>query len=103
PHIGYTTSRKAMSGAIDAYRYIRYMWSRRGWIALSAAVAVALAAGGSMLMRREYTASVRVVIEPPAGTDLRSAMAVSPIYLESLRTYEQFASGDSLFQTAAEK
>jgi capsule polysaccharide export protein KpsE/RkpR len=30
-------------------------------------------------------------------------MAVSPIYLESLKTYEQFASGDSLFQTAAEK
>jgi uncharacterized protein involved in exopolysaccharide biosynthesis len=56
-----------------------------------------------MLMRREYTANVRVVIEPPAGTDLRSAMAVSPIYLESLRTYEQFAASDRLFSSAVEQ
>src|SRR5262249_10173040 len=45
----------------------------------------------------------RIVIEPPAGTDVRAAVALSPIYLESLRTYEQFASGDSLFQRATAK
>ena len=55
------------------------------------------------LQPRQYTATARIVIEPPAGTDLRSAMAVSPIYLESLKTYEQFASGDSLFQKAIEQ
>ena len=42
-------------------------------------------------MTPQYTATARVVIEPPAGADLRAAMAVSPIYLESLKTYEQFA------------
>ncbi len=92
-----------MRDNLDAYRYIRYLWSRRAWIALSAGIAVVLAAGASMLMRREYTASVRVVIEPPAGTDLRSAMAVSPIYLESLRTYEQFAESDRLFASAVDQ
>ena len=38
----------------------------------------------SLLMPREYTATARVVIEPPAGTDSRAAITVSPVYLESL-------------------
>jgi len=92
-----------MAEPVEVFRYIRYLRLRWRWIAVSAVVAVTLAAGVSLLMPRQYTATARVVIEPPAGTDLRSAMAVSPIYLESLKTYEQFASGDSLFQTAAEK
>jgi capsule polysaccharide export protein KpsE/RkpR len=53
-------------------------------------------------MTRQYTATARIVIEPPAGADLRSAMAVSPIYLESLKTYEHFADSDNLFQKAVE-
>src|ERR1035441_6374871 len=36
----------------------------------------------------------------PAGSDLRAAMTVSPIYLESLKTYEHFAAGDQLFEKA---
>jgi capsule polysaccharide export protein KpsE/RkpR len=44
-----------------------------------------------------------MVIEPPSGPDSRASMAVSPIYLESLKTYEQFATSDSLFQTAVTK
>jgi capsule polysaccharide export protein KpsE/RkpR len=54
-------------------------------------------------MTRQYTATTRIVIEPPAGTDIRAAVAVSPIYLESLKTYEQFAGGDSLFQKAIDR
>lgn len=92
-----------MAEPVEVFRYIRYLRLRWRWIVVSAVVAVTLAAGVSLLMPRQYTATARVVIEPPAGTDLRSAMAVSPIYLESLKTYEQFASGDSLFQAAAEK
>jgi uncharacterized protein involved in exopolysaccharide biosynthesis len=92
-----------MREPIEALRYIRYVWERRVWILLSAATAVALALGISMWMTPEYTATVRVVVEPPAGTDLRSAMAVSPIYMESLRTYEQFASSDTLFASAIER
>jgi len=62
---------------------------------------VVLAVAGSLAMERQYTAVTQIVIEPPAGSDLRAAMTVSPIYLESLKTYEYFAAGDQLFQKAA--
>ena len=92
-----------MSESFDAYRYIGYLRSRWRLIAGSAALAVALAGVASLLMTPQYTATARIVIDPPAGADLRSAMAVSPIYLESLRTYEHFAESDSLFQKAVQK
>jgi capsule polysaccharide export protein KpsE/RkpR len=41
-----------------------------------------------------------LVIEPPIANDPRAATAVTPVYLESLKTYEQFAASDSLFQKA---
>lgn len=91
-----------MAEPLDAFRYIGYMRSRWRFIACSAGVAVALAIVVSLLLPNRYTATARVVIEPPAGTDLRAAMAVSPIYLESLKTYELFAASDSLFQKAVE-
>jgi uncharacterized protein involved in exopolysaccharide biosynthesis len=90
-----------MAEPVEIFRYIRYLRLRWIWIAASAAVAVTLAAGVSLWITRQYTATARILIEPPAGADLRSAMAVSPIYLESLKTYEHFASGDSLFQRAS--
>ena len=89
-----------MSEPFDAYRYIGYLRSRWRWIAASAALAAVLAAAASLVMTPQYTATARLVIEPPAGADLRAAMAVSPIYLESLKTYEHFAESDSLFQKA---
>src|SRR4051812_22593036 len=92
-----------MSDSFDAYRYIGYLRARLHWIAGTAALAAILAAGVSLIMTPQYTASAQLVIEPPAGADLRSAMAVSPIYLESLKTYERFAASDSLFQKAAAK
>jgi capsular polysaccharide biosynthesis protein len=92
-----------MAESIDAFRYMSYLRSRWRSIAASCATAVVIAAGVSLALTRQYTATARIVIEPPAGTDLRASVAVSPIYLESLRTYEQFASGDSLFQRAVEK
>jgi uncharacterized protein involved in exopolysaccharide biosynthesis len=92
-----------MSDSYDAFRYMSYMRSRWRLIAGSCGIAATLAVTASLLMPRQYTATARIVIEPPAGTDLRSAMAVSPIYLESLKTYEQFAASDSLFQKAADK
>jgi uncharacterized protein involved in exopolysaccharide biosynthesis len=89
--------------SFDAFRYIGYMRSRWRWIAISCAVAAAIALAVSLSQTRQYTATARIVIEPPAGSDLRAAMAVSPIYLESLKTYEHFATGDSLFQKALEQ
>jgi uncharacterized protein involved in exopolysaccharide biosynthesis len=92
-----------MSEEFDAYRYIGYLRARWRWVASSAALAAGLAALASLVMTPRYTATARLVIEPPAGADLRAAMAVSPIYLESLKTYEQFAQSDSLFQKAAQR
>jgi uncharacterized protein involved in exopolysaccharide biosynthesis len=92
-----------MAETLDPFRYIGYLRERWKFIAASCGIAVALALAVSFAMTRQYTATARIVIEPPAGTDLRASVAVSPIYLESLRTYEQFASGDSLFQRAVEK
>jgi capsule polysaccharide export protein KpsE/RkpR len=52
-------------------------------------------------MPREFTATARIVIDPPAGADVRAiTTAVSPIYFESLKTYESFAASDTLFRTA---
>jgi uncharacterized protein involved in exopolysaccharide biosynthesis len=90
-----------MAGPVDGLVYLNYVRARWRVVALSSIVAIALAAGVSLLLTRQYTATARIVIEPPAGADPRSAMAVSPIYLESLKTYEQFASSDSLFQKSA--
>ena len=89
-----------MSEPFDAYRYISYLRARSQWIAASAALAAVLAAAASLAMTPQYTATARLVVDPPAGADLRAAMAVSPIYLESLKTYEHFATSDSLFQKA---
>jgi capsular polysaccharide biosynthesis protein len=89
--------------SFDAFRYISYLQMRWRVIAGACAVALAFALLASLVMRRQYTATARIVIEPPAGSDPRGSIAVSPIYLESLRTYEHFASGDRLFQMASDK
>jgi capsule polysaccharide export protein KpsE/RkpR len=70
-------------------------------IACAAAAAVSLTA--SLLTTPRYTATCRILVDPPAGSDPRVSTAVSPIYLESLRTYEAFASSDDLFLQAAKK
>ncbi|HTS30740.1 MAG TPA: Wzz/FepE/Etk N-terminal domain-containing protein [Bryobacteraceae bacterium] len=92
-----------MRESFDAFRYIGYMRARWRWIAASCATAVLLAVAATLSLPRQYTATARIVIDPPAGADLRSAMAVSPVYLESLKTYEAVASGDSLFQHAIQQ
>src|SRR5579871_3504416 len=72
-------------------------------VAVACALAVVASAVVSLLMPRRYTATCRVLVDPPAGSDPRVSTAVSPIYLESLRTYEAFASSDDLFQQASKK
>jgi len=89
-----------MADPFDAFRYIGYMRSRWPMIAGSCGVAVVLALAVSLTMPNQYTATARIVIDPPAGNDGRASLAVSPIYLESLKTYETFALSDSLFQKA---
>lgn len=91
-----------MAESIEVFRYISYLQKRWRWIASSCAIALVIAFAATMAMPRAYTATARIVVEPPAGADLRSAMAVSPVYLESLKTYEHFASSDSVFRKAVD-
>jgi capsule polysaccharide export protein KpsE/RkpR len=76
---------------------------RRRWRTVAGACVIAACAslGASLLLPRKYTATTRILVEPPAGSDVRVSTAVSPIYLESLRTYEAFAASDDLFLRAA--
>lgn len=92
-----------MPEAFDGYQFLSHLRAR--WrlplIVCAAAIGVALAA--SLLLPKEYTAKVTLVIEQPAGSDPRASTSVSPIYLESLRTYEHFAAGDRLFAQAVDR
>src|ERR1700738_3150453 len=87
----------------DAFRYFGYLRLRWRFVAASCLTAIVVATAVSLLLPREYTATARILIESPAGADPRSAVAVSPIYLESLKTYEHFAGSNSLFQKAASR
>ena len=78
----------------DYFRHLRARWRFFAVACGVAAVAV------SLLLPRKYTAVARIMIDPPAANNPRIAIAVSPMYLESLRTYELFASSDELFQQA---
>ncbi len=84
----------------DVCSYLAHVRGRWRFVAAACAVAAALALGASLWMPAEYTATARILIEPPATG---SAMAVSPIYLEMLRSYEHFALSDNLFSRALEK
>jgi uncharacterized protein involved in exopolysaccharide biosynthesis len=77
------------------------VWARRRFLALTCAIAAVLSALIAFLLPLKYTAVSRIVIEPPAAMDPRASVAVSPVYLESLRSYETFASSDELFSRAA--
>jgi uncharacterized protein involved in exopolysaccharide biosynthesis len=92
-----------LADSFDAFRYISYLRARWRWIAAGCIAALILAGVASAMMPRLYTATARILIDLPAGTDLRSPVAISPIYLESLHTYESFASSDSLFLKTIDK
>jgi len=92
-----------MADAFEPFRYIRYIGGRWRFVATSCCLAVGLAAAASAMLPRRYTATARIVIDPPVSADPRSAVALSPIYLESLKTYEEFAASDSLFQKAVDR
>jgi polysaccharide biosynthesis transport protein len=89
--------------SFDAYQYLQFLRRRSRFIALVCASAGVLALIVSLLLPKQYTATTTVFIDPPAGNDPRTSISVSPIYLESLRTYELFASSDTLFQRAVDK
>ncbi len=91
-----------MPESFEMFRYLDHL--RRRWmvIAVAVGVAAALALAAAWLTPARYTATARILIESPAAGDLRASMAVSPVYLESLKSYAVLASGDRLFADAIE-
>lgn len=89
--------------SFDAQQYFGHLRRRARFIGIVCLAAGLLALIVSLMLPKEYTATATVVIDPPAGNDPRTSISVSPVYLESLRAYELFASSDSLFQKALEK
>jgi uncharacterized protein involved in exopolysaccharide biosynthesis len=89
--------------SFQAYEYLDHIQRRWKFVLAVCAAAGALALIVSLLLPKEYTAMASIAIDPPAGNDPRTAISVSPVYLESLRAYEMFASNDTLFQRAVDK
>ena len=92
-----------MADFFDPIEYLTYLGRHWRFAAIAVATAVGLTAGASLILPKQYTATATLVIEPPSGMDPRGATAVSAIYLESLKTYEQYAASDSLFERARQK
>ena len=91
-----------MADSFDPIEYLEYLRTRWRFATVAVVLAAAVAVVACLVLPKQYTATATLVIEPPGG-DPRSATAVSSIYLESLKSYETFASSDSLFAKACEK
>ena len=88
------------SNDFDVIELVDYLRDKGNVFLVSCGVAVTLAVTVSLAMPKSYTAKATVVIDAPTGSDPRAILMLSSVYLESLRTYESFASGDTLFQQA---
>lgn len=92
-----------MPESLDGNQYFQYLLRRWRFIVSVCAIAIVLALVVSLVLPKSYTATASLLIEPPAGNDPRTSIAVSPVYLESLRSYEVLASSDTLLTRALEK
>lgn len=89
--------------SFDASAFLRFLRSRARFIAIAALAAAALASLVSLVLPKRYTAVATILIDAPAGSDPRAAVAMNPAYIESLRSYEMLASSDLLFLRALDK
>lgn len=92
-----------MADSFNLFEYLRYLNNQRRWLVAAVGVAAAVALVISLMLAPRYTATTRLIIEPPAGTEARVPQVVTPQYLESLRTFESLATSDSLFERAMER
>lgn len=91
------------SNGFDVVELVDYIREKRILFAISGGVAVLLALAVSLVLPKQYTAKSTLLIDAPNGSDPRVATAMTPAYLESLKTYETLASSDTLFSRAAER
>ncbi|MFL6446647.1 MAG: GumC family protein [Bryobacteraceae bacterium] len=90
----------SLEDGLDLLSCATYFSARWRLIVIACVVAISAAGVGSLVMPKKYTSTASLLIEPPAGNDPRGATAISPVYLESLKTYERFALSDTLFLQA---
>src|SRR3954471_14752451 len=95
--------REPVTDSFEIFEYFEHLRMRWRIPVLAIVTAGALAALIAMVVPKKYTATVSILIEPPGVTDVRVATAVSPVYLESLRSYERFGASDSLFAEAVKR
>jgi capsular polysaccharide biosynthesis protein len=88
-----------MPEATGAFQYLGHLRRRMRVLLCTCGTAVLLSVGISLLLPTKYTATARILIDPPAGSDQR--LVINPIYLESLKTYAIIASGEHMFLQAA--
>lgn len=93
----------ARESGFDPFEYFRYLRSRWKFFVTTCVIAAVLTTVISLILPKRYTATATILIDAPAGNDPRAATAVSPVYLESLRTYERFADSDTLFVRAMQR
>src|SRR5262245_37112444 len=94
---------RGMGDSFELYEFVAYLRTRWWQVPLACVVAAAGAAVGGLLLPKHYSATASILIEPPIANDPRATTAVSPVYLESLKTYEHFANSNSLFAKAVEQ
>ena len=95
--------RDPVTDSFDIFEYVAHLRTRWRIPVLAIVTAGAMAALITMLAPKKYTATVSILIEPPGVSDVRVATAVSPVYLESLKSYERFGASDSLFAEAVKR
>lgn len=92
-----------MQPSFDPLAYAAYVRQRWRFVGSACLIAVAGALLVSLMLPKKYTATASLLIEPPGSVDARTATAVSPVYLESLKSYEHFAASDTLFRKALDR
>ena len=92
-----------MRETFNIYELVDALRSRWTLMAIACVVAAVLSVTVTLLQAKQYTAAARILIEPPAGSESRASMVVSPQYLESLKSYEHLVSGDNLFRKALDR
>lgn len=84
-----------MPSPFEVTLYLRGLQARWKRIVAVTALAAAVALVVSLLLPKQYDATVTLVIQP-AGSDPRYPAVMSQVYLEYLRSYEQFLQSDGL-------
>jgi uncharacterized protein involved in exopolysaccharide biosynthesis len=92
-----------MHEEFNVAEYLGFLLRRWRLWAIACVTAGLLALGFSLLQPKQYTATASILIDAPSVGDPRVATAISPMYLESLRTYEHFVESDTVFLDALEK